>query len=355
MRDYRTFSIPLGRWKGLELRLHVLFVLFAAFTLYLGWRQHDPTSLPIAAGSLGILLVSVLIHEIGHCRAAIHLGGAADRMVLGPLGGLAPVQPPLDPRAELTVHLAGPAVNAVVCLLCTPLIIAIDSAEGLATLLHPLNPESLFRSVALQQEAWWRTGIKLTFWINWLLFVINLLPAFPFDGARVLRAWLSAVRPDAPAHWSSLRVALIAKITAVGLLVAAFFCRNVKAEVLPPWFVLVLLAILLFFSAKQEEDRREEQDEEDELFGYDFSQGYTSLDRTAEMVRSRPGPITRWLEKRRAVRLLKQKQIEEDEEHRMDEILQRLHEHGKQSLSDDDRALLDRVSARLRSRRANPI
>lgn len=354
MRDYRTFSIPLGRWKGLEVRLHLLFVLFAAFTLYLGWRQHDSTSIWIAAGSLGILLISVLLHEIGHWRAAIHLGGTADRLVLGPLGGLAAVHPPLDPRAELTVHLSGPAVNAVLCLLCTPLIIAFDSVAGFVNLLHPLPHESLFLN-ALEQEAWWRTAIKLTFWINWVLFLVNLLPAFPFDGARVLRSWLSALRPDAPAHWSSQRVALIAKITAAGLLVAAFLCRNIKAEILPIWFVLVLLAILLFFSAKQEEDRRAEPEDEDDLFGYDFSQGYTSLDRTAEKVRSRPGPFVRWLEKRRTQRLQKQQQIEADEERRMDEILQRLHEHGKQSLSDDDRALLNRVSARLRNRRANPI
>ncbi len=113
--------------------------------------------------------------------------------------------------------------------------------------------------------------------------------------------------------------------------------------------------MLLFFSAKQEMARLDESELEDELFNYDFSQGYTSLERHFDRPRrdGGPGTLRRWIAHRQEARLRKQRMIEEEEERRVDEILVRLHEAGMTGLSSKDRALLDRVSARYRNRQGS--
>jgi hypothetical protein len=114
---------------------------------------------------------------------------------------------------------------------------------------------------------------------------------------------------------------------------------------------LVLFGLFLFFSARQEAERMREHDSGDATLGYDFSQGYTSLERhDAPRTARKPGPLRRWLDARRTQRIERQQQREFEEERRVDEILARLHETGMDGLTDEDRALLDRVSARYRDR-----
>lgn len=347
MPGHSSWSISLGRWGGLNVRLHMLFLVFAACTLYLSRSLIEAGSSEfagIAAGSLGILLLSVLLHELGHCVAAFRCGCEVDEIVIGPLGGFTSMTTPASPRAECLIHLAGPFVNLLICSLCSiPLLV--KEPAGLLGLLHPLAPENLVEGTLTLQV------FKLCFWINWLLLLVNLLPAFPFDGGRALRAGLSAFRPDvAPSH-AAFIVANLAKVAAVGLLALAWILRHDTSNPsLPLWFSLMLLAILLYFSAKQEEDRSQEPDMENELFGYDFSKGFAGLDQASAEAKESSGPVRRWIERRRRMRAQRQRQLEADEEQRVDDILARLHDQGINMLSEDDRSLLSRVSARYRQR-----
>jgi hypothetical protein len=113
---------------------------------------------------------------------------------------------------------------------------------------------------------------------------------------------------------------------------------------------LILLAVFLYFAAKQEAERLQDSDPGDGSFGYDFSQGYTSLERQFQPPQREPGFIRRWLEQRREQRAMRRQLIEQEEERRVDEVLARLHLHGRDGLSPEDRSLLDRVSARYRNR-----
>jgi hypothetical protein len=92
---------------------------------------------------------------------------------------------------------------------------------------------------------------------------------------------------------------------------------------------------------------------EDGLFGYDFSQGYTSLERD-EPVRTRtarqPNWFQRWRQRRRAARLQREQEQREAEDRRLDELLEKVHREGKDSLSDEERRFMKRVSERLRNR-----
>ena len=90
---------------------------------------------------------------------------------------------------------------------------------------------------------------------------------------------------------------------------------------------------------------------EDSLFGYDFSQGYTSLEeRERPRRRRRPNLIQRWLQRRASRRLQRQAEQREAEERRMDELLEKVQREGLQALSEEERRFLTRVSAKYRNR-----
>ena len=114
---------------------------------------------------------------------------------------------------------------------------------------------------------------------------------------------------------------------------------------------LVVLGLVLFFAARGEVGRAQDAQEDEWAFGYDFSQGYTSLERnTSHPARPRAGPLRQWIDRRRAARQRRQREIEQADEQRVDSILARLHETGMDGLSTEDQALLKRVSARYRNR-----
>ena len=339
MRDLLGWNLSLGRWAGIRVRLHVFFVLLVVFVINFAWLDGRGDFLQYVAASLLILFVSVLAHELGHCYAARRLGGRVDQIVLWPLGGLAQQHVGHHPREELIAASAGPLVNLAICLLSALPLALVEPWPAIAGLLNPLQAPLWSEGLS------WRGALSQTFWFNWLLLLVNLLPAVPLDGGRILRALLwqkigyrSAVQ----------QVARVAQVMAVAIWIAAWWVHvDYPYAPLP----LALLGVLLFFSAKQEAERQD-RDSEDALFGYDFSQGYTSLEKQFDSPSRKrsPGPVRQWLQGRREARLLRQQQVEQEDDRRVDDVLARLHETGRDSLSEEDRALLDRVSARYRNR-----
>lgn len=360
MRDHRVWSLSLGRWGPVQVRLHMFFLLFAALTVFLGWHylsaQGDAGFGWLCPLFLLVLLVSVVLHEFGHYLVAVRLGGGADQLVLGPLGGLAPVRVPFEPRSELAAILAGPVVNLVICLMCLTALLVLGSGESqtaAATFSHLINPLSVpFAQELGRPRIDPMVGLQLTLWINWVLFLVNMIPAFPFDGGRAFLALLAISPYGIPARRRVLIVAAFAKMVAIGLLFAAWFLRNVDSPnpIVPTWLALVLLSIFLFFSARKEESQHEMDETDEEVFGYDFSQGYTSLEPREDRPARTRAPFSLWLERRREQGQRRQRALEEEEDQRMDEILARLHVRGLKHLSHEERALLKRVSARFRSR-----
>ena len=346
MRDFSSWSLNLGKWYGVHVRLHAFFLLFAVCTLYLmtakalGLTDDPGQGVLYGLMLLGVLFLSVLAHEVAHCLAAFRVGGGAEQIVIWPFGGLAQPHVPHEYQHELITAVAGPLVNLLICMFVAPLVWALN--QDLWGLLSPLNPHALIEGSA------WLVLLKLTLWLNWMLVLVNFLPAFPLDGGRVLRSILW--------RWFDYRTAVLvvtwgAKFIAAGLCVMAWCKWGESSSLVPSWVALLLLAMFLFFSAKQEMARLEEQEMDEELFSYDFSQGYTSLDRHFDS--PRPGasnPLRRWLTDRQRARNQKQQIVEQEEERRVDEILARLHETGMNGLSAKDRALLQRVSARYRNR-----
>ncbi len=343
MSDLPHLSLFLARLRRVHLRFHPLFAAVAIFIVFLSTSQVGQEAAGYGLLAIGVLLVSVLAHEIGHFLAAIRVGGSTEQVIVGPLGGLAHAEIPREPQAELFVALAGPVANVILVLLSLPALLATNL--GVVDLLIPWEPTGLLRG------AWWVVTLKLLFWTNWVMLLANMLPAYPLDGARVLRALLT---PAIDYRSAGLVAVRASKLTAIGLVILAWAVTDLnQAPVLPAWVPLTLLAVYLFTSATAESAKLDDPEWEEELFNYDFSQGYTSLERTADPPRKARHSMRQWLENRREMRRRKRRWQEQEEERQVDSILLRLHEVGLDGLSAKERALLHRVSARYRNRQGS--
>ncbi len=164
-------SFRLGSLFGIAIQCSWSFVLLVLLLLAL---TNDPAQ---AALYLGLLFGAVLLHELGHALVARRFGIRVLDIALWPLGGMARMsEMPEKPKVEGCIAAAGPAVNLVLA--------AASGLVFLPTLLLPQSaPVDSIRSVLLQ-----------FLWINAALGTLNLLPAFPMDGGRILRAWLARTR-----------------------------------------------------------------------------------------------------------------------------------------------------------------
>lgn len=175
------WSWKIGRIAGIELRVHAAFLILLAWAALASY-QTTGTGAGAARGVLFILAVflSVVLHELGHALAARHYGVPTQDITLLPIGGVARLAyMPKEPRQELHIALAGPAVTLAIILV----LYAVLRLSGLP--LEPAEETVTSRSGFLSQ----------LMWANLSLFLFNLLPAFPMDGGRALRALL-AMRMD---------------------------------------------------------------------------------------------------------------------------------------------------------------
>src|SRR6266404_4305260 len=159
-----SWSIPIIRLGGIQLRMHVTFLLLIVWV-----------ALVSAAAAVFVLLLffCVVLHEFGHAIAAKSYGINTPDITLLPIGGVARLERmPEEPKQELVIAIAGPMVNVIIAA-CLYLVIG---ARG-----H-VAPETAVQSGDML------IGL---FQINVWLLLFNLLPAFPMDGGRVLRALLA--------------------------------------------------------------------------------------------------------------------------------------------------------------------
>ena len=361
MHKQDIWSIGLGTWAGLRVRLHMFMLLFATLTLFLCNAESEqvpgfgePSSAGLSNAWIGVTLLmtligSVLLHELAHVLITLRLGGDVEEIVLWPLGGLGKIIKLDDPQAELVAASAGPMANLGVCLIAA-IALAAQGSTDVAGLMLPFAPE------AIAEGSPFIVTLKLVFWVNWLLVLMNAIPAFPFDGQRVVRAIIQTGWPHLEDEFAYAFTSRLAKVLGVGLVVVGglwFFSADTGNGLIPVWAPLMLLGIFIFFSARKDDFQLATRStSEDSFLGYDFSEGYTSLERS-QIVSTQvdePSTLASWIQKRREQQEERQKEIEADEDGRVDEILEQVHRDGFDSLSADDRALLNRVSKRYQKR-----
>src|SRR6478672_2601717 len=338
----QRWSLPLGRWWGVAVYLHVFFVLSALVSL--AFLLREPDLLSTGLMMVAVLLVSVTLHEVGHSLAALRVGGKVDAVVLGPMGGLISPRVPDEPEIHLFVALAGPIVHLMLAVLAA----AVLAAAGNTQLLGLLNPFATPQDLVEPGGA----GIiatKLTLWLNWILMLLNLLPAYPFDGGPILRAML----------WPALGRRTARIVTArVAMGVAFLFCLAALITTagdfqthMPTWIPLLTLGVFLFFSARQDLAAASTAEWNEEPAGYQLSSdGLDLLDvdwmnddeDDGVLVEHQPRPAE-----------VNRRAQEAVEEARVDNVLARLHELGREGLTAEEIAGLERASQRYRQRRGS--
>ena len=173
------WSWRIGSILGIDVFVHVTFVLLLAWVAgnyYL--TRRDPRDAIAGVAFIVVLFAIVVLHELGHALAARRYGIRTRDITLLPIGGVARLERmPEDPRQELVVALAGPAVNVA---------LAIGIAATMILAGSPLLGEV---------ELVGGDFLRKLLWINVVLALFNMIPAFPMDGGRVLRALL-ALRMD---------------------------------------------------------------------------------------------------------------------------------------------------------------
>jgi hypothetical protein len=242
----------------------------------------------------------------------------------------------MAPVSQVVTALGGPIMNLALCGLLMPSVLASGQlADALNPLVLPLAPEQFAQLHPL------RDAQLLMFWINWALLVVNLAPVFPFDGGQVVRSWLMTRLGGQMATELSIRIAFVAGIVLAAL--AMFVFKHV---------VLLGLAFLIVLLAMQESFQVQAGDAfEDSFMGYDFSQGYTSLEKSEHSKsEQQSGILTRWMESRRIERQRRVDQQQQEVDQQLDAILAKVHEHGLSALTPAERRLLKRASDRFRSK-----
>ncbi len=172
-------------WKlvdiaGIGVYMHATFLLLIGWVVLIHWMQGQSLSQTLEGVAFILaLFLCVVLHELGHALTAKKYGIRTRDITLLPIGGLARLERmPDDPKQELWVALAGPAVNVVI-------------AAGLSVWLDLVGSFETLGGLSLLE---WPFLARLMA-VNVLLVAFNMVPAFPMDGGRVLRAIL-ATRMD---------------------------------------------------------------------------------------------------------------------------------------------------------------
>lgn len=174
--------LRVGRLLGVDINIHPTFALVFVFAFVYWGLGEDGGVVPFLLGTVLVLLVflSVLVHEIGHVVMAREFGIQVLDITLWPFSGVARIeQTPSTPRNELLIALAGPGMNLAIFMLLLPVILLIAVVGGPGLLFgagdrfRTLDAASMVAAIGV---------------LNLGLMIFNLLPAFPLDGGRVLRA-----------------------------------------------------------------------------------------------------------------------------------------------------------------------
>lgn len=170
------WSWKIGTFAGIAVNVHTTFVLLLGWIALTHWMQYQ-SLIPTLTGVAFILalFLCVVLHEYGHALAARTFGIATKDITLLPIGGLARLERiPDKPNQELWVALAGPAVNIVIAALLAAYL-------SLTGHFQPVHQIGLTHGMFLER----------VMFANLFLVGFNMIPAFPMDGGRVLRALLA--------------------------------------------------------------------------------------------------------------------------------------------------------------------
>ncbi|MCY1746317.1 site-2 protease family protein [Ensifer sp. SL37] len=217
------WSIKLGTVAGTEVRVHATFALLLIWIWVMHYRIGGPPAAFEGVAFIISVFLCVVLHEFGHIAAARYFGINTPNITLLPIGGLARLErSPDTPLEEFVIAIAGPLVNVAIAGL---IVTVVGGALGWEQLLGPQDPRIDF--------------LARLAGVNIFLVVFNMIPAFPMDGGRILRAILAWRLPWARATTLAAR---IGQSIALAMGIFGVFFNP----------LLILIAIFVYFAAETE-------------------------------------------------------------------------------------------------------
>ncbi|MCG5234993.1 site-2 protease family protein [Xanthobacter oligotrophicus] len=222
------WSLTIGRLGETAIRIHVTFLLFLVWIWAAYYRSGGSSAAWEGVLFVALLFACVLLHELGHVFAARRYGVKTPDITLWPFGGIANLERiPEKPSQELVVAIAGPLVNVVIALV---LLVILSATLG--------GTDLTADSLAKIEDPRTSILVKLA-GANIFLVVFNLIPAFPMDGGRVLRALLAMKMGHAKA---TATAASIGQGLAIGMGLLGIFTNP----------MLMIIGVFVFLAASGE-------------------------------------------------------------------------------------------------------
>ncbi len=227
---FDTGTIQIAKIAGIPIRLHWSFILVFFWVGFVGWRNDQSISYIFFIQLLVIILfLCVTLHEYGHSLIAQKYGHKTRDIVLTPIGGIARLESMSEhPKEEAIIAIAGPIVNLII----TGMLAMVLVLSGKS---HMIHLDSAIGQNQLKFEF-----IRLVMMSNFYLATFNVIPAFPMDGGRILRALLSL-------KLSRLKATLIA--ARLGQVFAVLFLIFALSQ---GHWLLCLISIFILITASHE-------------------------------------------------------------------------------------------------------
>ena len=170
------WSFRVGRFAGIDVYMHFTFILLISWVALVHWQQGQSVAAAVTGVTfILVVFLCVVLHEFGHALTARRYGIQTRDIILLPIGGVARLERlPTNPMQELWVALAGPAVNVIIA-------VVLFAWLKLTVTLEPLQALTVTTGPFLER----------IMAVNLFLIAFNMIPAFPMDGGRVLRAILA--------------------------------------------------------------------------------------------------------------------------------------------------------------------
>jgi Zn-dependent protease len=222
-------SWHLATFFNIPVKIHWSFLLMGLYVVLIGWKESMDTWGMLGFGGFVLLLfVCVLLHEYGHALTARKYGVETKDIIISPIGGMARLMSiPRKPIQEFWIALMGPAVNVVIAI-----ILAIIIYFSGLTWLPEGTPTTFFND--------WKNMPSMLMGINIGLVIFNMIPAFPMDGGRVLRALLAF-------KLHRVKATRIASFIGQGLAVAFIAFGIYQGE-----YILPFIGVFVFMTATYE-------------------------------------------------------------------------------------------------------
>lgn len=304
-------------------------------------------------------LITVILHQAAHVFATRALGGEVDEVVFMPWGGDCESNLPNSRPASSLAQLAGVFLNAMLFLIG----IALIYQSGRGSVWGAINP---FRPHHFDVDNFQLSMLQIFTWINFQMFAINLIPCFPFDGARVVRTALLNMDLDTPKYRIETAIMLIGHAVAFALIGTAVIWALKGFEpgislLRPGWLYLLIAGTVLFFAARHSMrvETTEPNDEWSNFHDYDFGSmhGAAMFHDFSESGEFEGLAHSQWLSEKQQERRRYELELEMEEDSRADQLLEKLHQNGGDldCLSEAERSVLHRFSERVRRRRSETV